>query len=202
MQLEHSPCTHEGGTEQRQHLEGQTARFVPHTRVLAAVCLAVCSRRLSLNPGVGTKSTNVLRLNKPPSCKQNLGQGKFPLFILLQDLSPHLNDTITHLNYAVTTSHSGVWGPNITGAWQNVPATSPGSTLSLYMSLRAPHTASDCWANLIQTLLHSKQPLKHLFVRDFRSIFILRCSPVLYPCGDILQDSVLSVLLPYRQEDS
>lgn len=64
------------------------------------------------------------------------------------------------------------------------PAMSPGPTQSLYRSLRAPiHTARDCCAKLIQTLLQSKQSLKHLFVRDFQSIFILRCSPDLHPTG-------------------
>lgn len=96
------------------------------------------------------------------------------------------------------TSHL-VQGANTTGAWQNVPAMSPGSTLSPYRSLRAPtHAARARWPNLIQTLLHSKQSLKHLFVRDFQSIFITRCSPVLHPYGDIFGTAKIQFSLRLR----
>lgn len=90
-------------------------------------------------------------------------------------------------------------GPNTSGGWQNVPAMTPGSTLSPNRPLRVPtHAARPCWPNLIQTLLHSTQSLKHLFVRDFQSLFITRCSPVFHPYGDVLGTAKIQFSLCLR----
>lgn len=181
--------TREGQTEDGLP-DAQTAPFIPHRQVLLAICPAVRPRRRRLIPGASTGK------HKYPQAEQNwvnLRPQQVSTFYITWGFITWSKLYYQQSNlFCIHLSLRVVQEPNTTGVWQNVPAMSPWSTLSLY-----------CWANLIQALLHSKQSLKHLFVRYFQSIFILRCSPVLHLHRDILQDSQYSLLsTPYRQEAS
>jgi len=67
VQLEHSPreLHRQGrdGARTGSWMDRQPP-CIRHAHVLVTICLALCPRRQSLNPGAGTKSINVLRINK------------------------------------------------------------------------------------------------------------------------------------------